>query len=157
MGDEIQAVKSGILEIADVFDVNKADRDGADRAAGELEQRLELGRVVGAPSAASDAWQPPVLQCVALTDRGLPELVQALARHRVWLDAPHGVTRRTARRRAGAERLLLALVCERMTRAIEPDLARVATRLVDGAASPHAGADELLRGFLERAHNFSES
>src|SRR5450432_537458 len=66
MGDDIQAVKSGILEVADVFVVNKADRDGADRAAGELEQRLELGRVVGAPSAASDAWPVPVLKCVAL-------------------------------------------------------------------------------------------
>ena len=89
-GDDIQAAKSGILEIADVFVVNKADRAGAERAVFELEQRLDLARTVGAPSAASEAWQAPVLKCVALTDQGLPELVQALSAHRAWLASPAG-------------------------------------------------------------------
>jgi GTPase len=143
MGDDIQAVKSGILEIADVFVVNKADRDGADRAAGELEQRLELGRVVGAASAASDAWQAPVLKCIALRDEGLPELVQALARHRGWLDTPGGAQSRAARNQASAERLLFALVCERMAGAVERELARAASRVAERELSPHAAASEL--------------
>jgi LAO/AO transport system kinase len=150
MGDDIQAVKSGILEIADVFVVNKSDREGADRAAGELEQRLELGRVVGAPSAASDAWQPPVLKCVALNDTGLPELALALARHRVWLGTPEGAKRRAARSQAGAERLLFELVRERVTSAIEPGLKSAAARLVERALSPHAAADELLARLIAR-------
>ena len=146
MGDDIQAVKAGVLEIADVFVVNKADREGADRTAAELEQRLELGRLVGAPSAASDAWQAPILQCVALSDRGLPEVAQALARHRVWLDTPAGSARWAERRQTSAERLVFSLICERMASALEPELQAVAARLADRRLSPNAAADELLAG-----------
>src|SRR5450432_2508706 len=66
MGDDIQAVKSGILEVADVFVVNKCDREGADRAVAELEQRFELGRAIAPRAAPSEAWLVPVLKCVAL-------------------------------------------------------------------------------------------
>jgi LAO/AO transport system kinase len=150
MGDDIQAVKSGILEIADVFVVNKADRDGAERAVAELEQRLELGRVVGAPSAASDAWPVPVLKCVALSDQGLPELVQALGRHRAWLDTPRGSARRALRRQASAERLLLSLVYEQLAQSVEPDIQRMAERMNLRALSPHAAARELLERYAAR-------
>lgn len=143
-GDDIQAVKSGILEIADVFVVNKADREGAERAAFELEQRLELARTVGAPSAASEAWQAPVLKCVALTDQGLPELVQALAAHRAWLALPAGAKRAQARRQASAERLIFSLVCEGLAERLGAELKRVAIRLVERNVSPHAAAAELL-------------
>ncbi|HTA88853.1 MAG TPA: methylmalonyl Co-A mutase-associated GTPase MeaB [Polyangiaceae bacterium] len=143
-GDDIQAVKSGILEIADVFVVNKADRDGADRAVFELEQRLELARTVGAASAASHAWQAPVLKCVALTDSGLPELVQALAAHGAWLALPEGAKRAAARRQASAERLIFSLVCEQLARVLEVELKRAAVRLVERNVSPHAAAAELL-------------
>jgi LAO/AO transport system kinase len=144
MGDDIQAVKSGIFEIADVFVVNKADREGADRAVFELEQRLELARAVGAPSAASHAWQAPVLKCVALTDAGLPELVQALSRHAAWLAGPEGAGRRVARQRVSAERLVFSLICERLANALEPELKRAGRRLVERELSPHTAADEIL-------------
>jgi LAO/AO transport system kinase len=160
MGDDIQAVKSGILEIADVFVVNKADRDGADRTVAELEQRIELGRVVGAASAASDAWQAPVLKCVALSERGLPELVQALSDHLVWLSSAHGSKRRGLRAQAAAEKLLLSLICERLTASIEPELKRAAARLPARELSPHAAADELIEYFRTRKsepRGFSES
>jgi LAO/AO transport system kinase len=149
MGDDIQAVKSGILEIADVFVVNKADRDGAERAAFELEQRLDLSRAVGAPSAASGAWQTPVLKCVALSDQGLPELVQALSHHRAWLDSALGKKQRSTRAQASAERLIFALICERMAGVIEADVQRAAERLVARNVSPHAAAEELLARFRE--------
>jgi len=148
MGDDIQAVKSGILEIADVFVVNKADREGAERAALELEQRLELERIVG--TAASRAWPVPVLKCVALDERGLPELVSALARHRAWLDTNAGTERRLARRRQGAERLLFALVCERLAQASALELKQLAERVAERELSPHAAASELLQSFHER-------
>jgi LAO/AO transport system kinase len=150
MGDDIQAAKSGILEIADVFVVNKADRDGAERAVGELEARLELGRVVGAASAASGAWPTPVLKCAALSDTGLPELAQALSRHRAWLDTPAGVKRHADRARASAERLLFALVCERVASALEPALKLAAARVAERALSPHAAADELVAHLTAR-------
>lgn len=143
-GDDIQAVKSGILEIADVFVVNKANRDGVDRAVFELEQRLELARAVGAPSAASDAWQAPVLKCVALTDLGLPELARALSAHRAWLASPDGAKRAAVRRQASAERLIFSLVCERLACVLEVELKRAAVRLVERTVSPHAAASELL-------------
>ena len=155
MGDDIQAVKSGILEIADVFVVNKADRDGAERTLAELEQRLELGRVVGAASAARDAWQAPVLKCVALREQGLPELVESLSRHRAWLDTPLGRARRAARSQTNAQRLLFALLCERLAEAVDPLLKQRAARVAERSLSPHAAADELLE--LWRASKLSES
>lgn len=74
MGDEIQAIKAGILEIADVFAVNKADKDGADRVAIELEVMLGMN---GKPS----AWVPPVVKTVATSGQGVAELADAARRH----------------------------------------------------------------------------
>ncbi len=97
LGDEVQAIKAGILEIADVLVVNKADRDGADSLARELEMMLRLGepsggRPAGAASAGSPAaaepapaWVPPVLKTVATADQGLAELYQAAEDHHCYL------------------------------------------------------------------------
>ena len=81
MGDGIQAAKAGILEIGDVFVVNKADRDGADATARELRHMISL-----APSE-QGAWRPPVLKIVATQGTGLPELVDAIGSHREWLES----------------------------------------------------------------------
>ncbi len=101
MGDEIQAIKAGLLEIADVFVVNKADRDGADRTVRDLEQMLDLGRgarpthgelmhhggrvQVGAKPAekrlAPDEWVPRIIKTVALRGEGIDELLQAVDAH----------------------------------------------------------------------------
>ena len=72
MGDDIQALKAGILEIADLFVINKADREGADRLEQELKAMLEL-------SHRPDGWSPPVLRTVATTGEGVPELFDSLA------------------------------------------------------------------------------
>ena len=79
MGDDIQAMKAGLLEIADVFIVNKADLPGADDVVAQLESMLGLGR-----AAASD-WRPPVLKTVAVKSEGIPQLAEALWRHRRYL------------------------------------------------------------------------
>jgi LAO/AO transport system kinase len=143
-------VKSGVLEIADVFVVNKADRDGADRAALELEQRLELGRVVSAREASAHAWRVPVLKCVALRDAGLPELMQALAEHRAWLDTPPGALRRSERARKSAERLVFSLIREELAGAIEVELGRAAARVAERELTPHAAAAELVTLLREK-------
>ena len=79
MGDGIQAAKAGILEIGDVFAVNKSDRDGADTAVRELRAMIELGTWTG--------WKPPVVKTVASTGVGIDELLQAVDDHQAWLEA----------------------------------------------------------------------
>ncbi len=80
MGDDIQALKAGILEIADCFCVNKADRPGADQAAAELRMLLSLDT-----QRDKDAWKPPILKTTAATGAGVPELADALGRHLAYL------------------------------------------------------------------------
>ncbi len=77
MGDAVQMAKAGILEVADVFVVNKADREGAGDVARELQQMLHMG--------AARAWEPPVLQTSALRQEGIDELAAAVASHRGYL------------------------------------------------------------------------
>src|SRR4051794_41616176 len=84
MGDAIQAAKAGIHEIADVFVVNKADRDGADQTARDLRHMLSLGERRG-----PDDWQPPIVKTVAAKGEGVDDVVAALEKHREWL-APGG-------------------------------------------------------------------
>ena len=79
MGDDIQALKAGILEIGDVFVVNKADRPGADDVVAQLQGMLEMGTI------AEDAWHPPVLKSMALNAEGIAELVDAFWSHRQYL------------------------------------------------------------------------
>jgi len=88
-GDEVQALKAGIMEIADIFVVNKADREGADRTAASIEAMLSL------EAAAGDRWRPPVLRTVATTGGGVPELVEAIRAFREKTAATIGERRRS--------------------------------------------------------------
>jgi LAO/AO transport system kinase len=135
LGDEVQAIKAGILEVADAFAVNKADRDGADAAARDLELMLSLGgesmralsRIQGhlthtsrdgfaasSPAAASEdnapeerRWTPSIVKCVATRGEGLNELVAALDAHRGWLEGTEAGRRRRRERVADELRLVL--------------------------------------------------
>jgi LAO/AO transport system kinase len=98
MGDDIQAIKAGLMEVADLFVVNKADRDGADRVVQEILQMLELGE--------HGAWVPPVLKTIATTGAGLDELETKLAEHRSFLDGPEGARRKRERTRIRIEGLI---------------------------------------------------
>jgi LAO/AO transport system kinase len=98
-GDGVQAMKAGLIEIADVLCVNKADREGADELAGALDAMLDLK--------ADAAWRPPVVQTVGLNDAA--PLLEALARHEAWLADEE---RLEARRRQGLRRRLRALVAD---------------------------------------------
>ena len=91
-GDEVQALKAGIMEIADIFVVNKADREGADRLVAGVEATLALR------SYGSEEWRPPVVTTVATRGRGITELVDAIDRFRA-----HETSRQSARRRARGE------------------------------------------------------
>ena len=109
-GDDIQAIKAGILEIGDVFVVNKADREGADRTAAELAMMLDLS-----PAA---AWRPPILRTVAPRNEGVAEVLAAFEAHAAHL-ASSGEAEPRRRRRARAR--LLAVLEERFLRRVEKD------------------------------------
>ena len=95
MGDAIQAAKAGILEVGDVYVVNKADRDGADLAVRELRNMLSLGE-----RRQPDDWRPPIIKTVASRGEGIDELVEAVEKHQGWL----GETGELQRRRRAARR-----------------------------------------------------
>lgn len=82
LGDDVQAIKAGVLEIADIYVVNKGDRDGADRTVRDLRMMLELR----ASDVEEGSWEPPVVRCVATRGEGLDALVTAIDRHKAQLD-----------------------------------------------------------------------
>ena len=92
MGDGIQAAKAGLLEVGDVYVVNKADRDGADQVRRHLRSMLAL------VERADDTWRPPVLTTVAQADQGVDQVVAALDEHHEWLTASGELELRRARR-----------------------------------------------------------
>jgi LAO/AO transport system kinase len=137
MGDGVQAAKAGILEVADVFVVNKADRDGATRAVRELQHMVGFGE--------HDGWRVPVLRTVASRGEGVNELVAALDAHRRWAD---GSGERDRRQVARAEAEIEAVAVTRLRARIRDvhggaDLADLAKRVVAGELDPYAAADEL--------------
>jgi LAO/AO transport system kinase len=143
MGDAIQAAKAGILEIADVFVVNKADRDGADQAARDLRHMLSLGE-----RREAEDWTPPVVKTVAARGEGIDDVVAAIDKHHEWLD---GSGRLDAKRRIRAadeiEAIAVAALRERMGDLRGGSLLdELAGRVVGGDLDPYAAADTLLAG-----------
>ncbi len=132
-GDAVQANKAGLLEIADVFVINKADRDGAAATRRDLEGMLELS--------AHSAWQPPIVETIATESNGIPELVDAVAAHRAHLEASG---RLDADRTTRVRRELEALVAARFeararavagTEEFEAVLTDVVARALDPASA----------------------
>ena len=138
-GDDVQALKAGIMEIADIFVVNKADREGADRLVSAVEANLALHRY------GPDDWRPPIVKTVATTGAGITELDQAIAAFRA-----HGAPRQEARRRSRSAYRLRELVAQRFMAHLEREVLadgefdgivdRVAARELD----PYTAAHDLL-------------
>jgi LAO/AO transport system kinase len=140
MGDAVQVAKAGLLEVGDVYVVNKADRDGADRLGRDLRHMLGLGdRPV-------DAWRPPIVRTVGPTGDGIDALVAAVAQHRDHLRASGELTARRTRR-AREEIEALALVDLRRRLDMLPHdrrLDALVARVLDGELDPYSAADELV-------------
>ncbi len=165
MGDDVQAIKAGVLEIADVFAVNKADREGADRTVRDLQLMLELRRSSATrpslehddlhrmrPTASADPadaafWEPPIVKTVATAGEGIGELAAAVERHRRHLDESGERARREV------DRARAAFVSFLREQLLEGALARladeqgtldaIAARIAAREADPYALADEL--------------
>ncbi|MGW0559555.1 methylmalonyl Co-A mutase-associated GTPase MeaB [Streptomyces sp. NPDC003016] len=146
MGDGIQAAKAGILEIGDVYVVNKADRDGADATARELNHMLGLGESRGPGD-----WRPPIVKTVAARGEGVDEVVEALEKHRAWMEE-HGVlTERRAKRAAHEVETIAVTALRERIGDLRGDrrLGALAERIVAGELDPYAAADELVAGITE--------
>jgi LAO/AO transport system kinase len=138
-GDSMQTAKAGLLEVADIFVVNKADRPGAADARRDLEQMLELG------TGRDDGWRPPIVETVATEDRGTEELFDAIEALRARLVGDAGLTRRRARAASLLRRLTAATIASTVdglaaTGPFESAVDAVAA----GELDPYAAVDALL-------------
>lgn len=142
MGDGIQAAKAGILEIGDLYVVNKADREGADTV------RRELRTMLSHSQRLEGAWRRPVLKAVARTGEGMEKVVAALDEHRDWMQASGELDlRRTARAAREIEAIALEAMRRRWGAVGEQGLvAGLARDVVAGRTDPHAAAAHLLDG-----------
>lgn len=162
LGDDVQAIKAGILEIADILVVNKADRPGAENTVRALRATLELGHRLRSaghhgplldqddapPEPALDLWNVPILKTVATERSGLDELAGAIERHRAYL-SESGLYEERARQRVQAElatrlreELLARLLDERSPAAVAGVIERILARQLD----PGSAVRELLNG-----------
>ena len=165
LGDDIQAIKAGILEVADVFAVNKADRPGADATAQDLQQMLSLRRapqgvsktpghtavstLSEGPEPVAGEWVPPIIKTVATRGDGLSELVEAFAKHREFLTTTDAGRAICEQRRAAEFRAILvqALVDEVDVRFAE-QVSESLKAVLEGRVDPYTGAQALVRGAL---------
>jgi LAO/AO transport system kinase len=149
MGDDIQAIKAGILEVGDIFVINKADREGADKTASELRQMIEMGH----KKHEEGKWKPPILKAEAVFDKGVVELLEEIEKHRRYLqESKPGVALEKKRMRVMEElaemikNRLFQDVLDRLTES--GDFDRAVDAIVSGQVDPYTACDDLLRSRL---------
>jgi LAO/AO transport system kinase len=166
MGDDVQAIKAGILECADVFAVNKADREGADATVRDLEVMIALGgeTVFGGSHSAGHAagkldaaavtvqsegkWIPPIQKCVATKKEGVPELLAMLDQHRTWVETTEaGRARCEERSLMDLTNMLSAAVSREVLGSLASEVAELAMRISRREIDPYTGSEELVRRF----------
>jgi LAO/AO transport system kinase len=151
-GDSIQAMKAGLMEVADVFAVNKADRDGAHALMAELRFSVHLHYTSGAGPKDAD-WEVPVLAVQAVHDVGVDALLGAIKHHRTTLEQAGALEkRRQARRRAELEALLVEEFTAQITAAVQgdPALARTLDLVTAGTLDPYSAVAEIIARTLRR-------
>jgi len=142
-GDEVQALKAGIMEIADIFVVNKSDREGADRTVASIEANLSL------QTFAPEEWRPPIVKTEATTGRGVPELLGGIERFRAHTAATQGT-----RRRARAEYRVRELLAARFVQHVEQrvlaagEFDRVIDQIAAREVDPYSAVDTIMKRAL---------
>jgi len=146
LGDEIQAIKAGIMEIADIFVVNKADREDADKAVIDIQSNLQL-------SNKQTAWKPPVLKTTAITGEGVRGLVDKTEEHRYFLEG--NTECRTARLKNRAEAELVEAIKEKVADTLIDELRRkgkldeLLQRILEKKVDPTSAAEKVLKETLK--------
>jgi LAO/AO transport system kinase len=145
MGDAIQAAKAGILEVADVYVVNKADREGADNTVRDLRNMISQG------DGPHGGWKPPIVKTVAARGEGVDELVERLDEHWAWLRESGELDRRRTARAAGEiEAIAVTALRERLGDLhAGTALDTLAEEVVRGKTDPYAAADQLVAAVTE--------
>lgn len=146
LGDDIQAIKAGLMEIADIFVVNKADRENADKAAMDIQAMLQLNNK-------KTAWKPPILKTTALTGEGVSQLIEKLEEHKNFLEKEE--ERRKSLLRAEAE--LVEAIKEKIVNVVINELKKeekfedLLHKILDKKIDPASAAEKLLHGKLKKA------
>jgi LAO/AO transport system kinase len=166
LGDDVQAIKAGILECADVFAVNKADRDGADATVRDLEVMLALSgdlfsvsasksrghsgvtaNVRAESGATSAGWTPAIVKTVATRGTGVDELEQKLREHRAWLDSDAGRARRAERMNLVMLSFLRDALAEEALAELGDEVEAAAGRIARRETDPYTASEELIGKF----------
>jgi LAO/AO transport system kinase len=139
-GDAVQALKAGLLEIADVFVINKADRPGVKELQRDLNTMLDMDTKMG-------EWRPPIVTAVASAGEGIDELWSAVDDHRAYLERSGELEARRRRRIAGELREIVVRSLERRAQELTggPDFGRVLEQVEERQLDPYTAADEILR------------
>jgi LAO/AO transport system kinase len=151
LGDEVQALKAGLLECADVFAVNKADREGADAAIRDLELMISLGdaSVLALSRQNGSGWSVPIIRCVATRTEGVAEVVAALDRHRQWLDThPAGLARRRKRLEQEVRSSLRDELVDTAMRDLGPHLNAAVDDIEARRVDPYEATSNLIMRFM---------
>ena len=140
MGDGIQAAKAGILEIGDMYVINKADRDGADQVRRELRSMLALA------DHPEGSWKQPILKTVASKGEGVDEVVGAITQHRAWLESSGELDKRRLRRARDEIEAIAVTSLREQWRSVHEltELDGLAVEVVAGKTDPYTAADRLL-------------
>jgi len=145
LGDEIQAIKAGIMEIADIFVVNKADRENANKAVMDIQAILQLDNK-------EKAWKTPVLKTVALTGEGVPQLIEKIEEHRHFLERE--IERKRSLGKTEAE--LIEAIKEKLASSIIDDLKKEGKfeeflqKILEKEIDPASAAEKLLHEKLRK-------
>lgn len=145
LGDEIQAIKAGIMEIADIFVVNKADRENANKAVMDIQSILQLNNKEA-------TWKPPILKTTALTGEGVPELIEKIEEHRRFLEKEIGRKRSLGK----AEAEFIEAIKEKVVNSIIDDLKKEGRfeefleKIIAKEMDPASAAEKLLHEKLRR-------
>jgi LAO/AO transport system kinase len=144
MGDDVQTIKAGIMEIADIFVINKSDREGAERVEREIRAMQSL-------AVRKDAWMPPIIKTVAIAGKGMDELAAAIVNYEQFLQEKNLLLKKKIsnwRERLVEmlrESLLQRLLAERMS---EADLVRLAADVAEHRRDPYSAVEEIVKGFV---------
>jgi LAO/AO transport system kinase len=171
MGDDVQALKAGIMESADVFAVNKADRDGADATIRDVELMIALGKdtmikmgkakghvvhgetagLGGAPDAGGEVWTPPIFRCVATRGEGVKELVLGLDKHREWLAGTEtGRARRTERLGEEVRESLREALIDAAAHDLREEIRAAVNDVAEKRVDPYTASEQLVARFRGR-------
>lgn len=147
MGDGVQAAKAGILEIADLFVINKADQSGAGKLEAELRGMLEMGHaLLSADADPAAGWMPPIKRTVAVRAEGIAEVVDELDRYVQQLESSGNAMNRRVRR---AEHLVVEIALERVRRRFDPfdndEIARIARLVAERQIDPYEAVDRVVK------------